>query len=212
MDPRVEFALWIVVSILCGLFFLLLFLYSPIKRFLYRLKPVEMFYKHVKGAVEDHDFYLINRFVAHVSDGENGDVHIDHLIFGDKFIYVVKDRYLEGAVSINSNDPSWVFYGKKHKKYIRNLLKLNMIRADRIAAISGLPRDYFIPILLVNDDCYIALHGEPMKGAYIVPAGKLSSFLDKQEKRDDVKAFSQEELSIAVRDLYELNLNENKRC
>jgi hypothetical protein len=51
-----------------------------------------------------------------------------------------------------------------------------------------------------------------MKGAYIVPAGKLSSFLDKQEKRDDVKAFSQEELSIAVRDLYELNLNENKRC
>jgi len=36
--------------------------------------------------------------------------------------------------------------------------------------------------------------------------------LDKQEKRDDVKAFSQEELSIAVRDLYELNLNENKRC
>ncbi|MBP5091704.1 MAG: hypothetical protein J6328_04025 [Bacilli bacterium] len=212
MDPRVEFVLWIVVTVLVGLFFLFLFLYSPIKRFLYRLKPVEMFYHRVKGAVEDHDFYLINRFIARVGEGENGDVHIDHLIFGDKFIYVVKDRYFEGAVSISAGDPSWVFYNKNHKRYIRNLLDMNMIRADRIAAISGLPRDYFIPVLLVNDDCYIALHGELGRDAYIVPCSKLSSFLDKQEKRSDVESFSQEELSIAVRDLYELNLNENKRC
>lgn len=207
MSHFVELTIYIVSASLLGVFFLFLFLHSPIKRFLYERRTIRMYYGKVHRVTLDNDFYLINKWALAIGEDDSG-VHIDHIIFGDKFIYVVKDRYYHGAISAKPDDQSWIYYlGKRKKKYIDNPLILNHVRADRLSLASGLSRSYFVSIVLVNDDCLVTPFKNTTNDNFLVPLSKLGKFIEAKEKSKDVDAFTPDELAIAVRDLAELNQN-----
>jgi hypothetical protein len=209
MSKEVQLTIFIVTAVLLGLLFAFLFLYSPIKSWLFRHKTVEMFYKKVRRVTLDNDFYLINKWALRSDESDPG-IHIDHIIFGDKFIYVVRDRYYQGAISAKGNDASWIYYFRKNKKqYIDNPLINNRIRADRLALASGLNRQYFIAIVLVNDDCLVTPFQNEATDNFLVPLSRLGKFIEAKEKDPSIPSFTPDELAIAVRDLAELNQNEN---
>lgn len=207
MSPRVEMTLfWVCVS-LASLFFLCLFLYGPVKRFLFSRNATLVHYRTVRRVTLDNDYYLINRWEAGIGSGINEGVHIDHIIFGDKFIYVIKDRYYSGAIKGEMDDKSWVLYQGKGKRIVKNPVALNRIRADRLSMVSGLNRSFFISIVLVNDDCMVIPFAKNGPDDYIISASKLGKFIESQEKREDVPPFSADDLATAVRDLAALNHN-----
>lgn len=153
----------------------------------------------------DHDFYLINKWSYQFGEGKNEGIHIDHILFGDKYIYIIKDRYYEGAITAKANDRSWVSYqGKKNKRYIDNPMRLNKIRADRLSFLTDKPREYFICIVLVNDDCLVTPFENVEEGNYLVCLSKLEKFVEGIEKRE-VSPFAQDELSAVVKDFSLLN-------
>lgn len=204
LNPTVRLTIFIVSCVLGGALLLYLFLSPLIKSYLYKHFTLKMYYKKIKKVVYDHDFYLINKWSLEMGEGDQG-VHIDHLIFGEKYIYVIKDRYYEGALSAKADDKSWVYYfSPKKKKYIDNPLILNHIRADRLSLSSGLDRSYFISVTLINDDCFLPPFKNESKTDYLIPLSKLGKFIDAREK-DDVHSFSPKELSAAVNELSELN-------
>ncbi|MBP5217148.1 MAG: NERD domain-containing protein [Bacilli bacterium] len=211
MPYIVELTLFIVVGVLLVLFFLFLFLRTPIKRFLYEHHTVRMYYKTVNRVALDEDFYLINEWSRVIYDAEGQSIHVDHLLFGNKFIYVIKDRYYQGAISGKADDPNWEnFLTSKRKRTPQNPLLLNKIRADHIATLSGLSRAYFISIVLVNDDCLVVPFENESKDNFLVSLSKLEKLIEAIEARKDVAPLKEEQLAIAVRDFAELNQSEKK--
>ncbi len=211
MPYLVELVLFIVVGVLLVLFFLFLFLHAPIKRYLYEHQMIRMYYKTVNRVALDEDFYLINEWSRTIYDAEGQQIHVDHLLFGNKFIYVIKDRYYQGAISGKAEDPYWENYlGNKKKRTTRNPLLLNRIRADHIATLSGLTRAYFINIVLVNDDCLVVPFENRSNDDYLVSLSKLEKLVEAIEARKDVAPLNAEQLAIAVRDFAELNQSERK--
>jgi hypothetical protein len=205
MPYSVQFTLYVVIASLLGLFFLGLFLYGPIKRSLLRHQTLQMYYRTVRRVTLDNDFYLINHWSLADNEGDSG-VHIDHIIFGDKFIYVIRDRYYQGAISAKAADASWIYYFKKNKKmYIDNPLINNHIRASRLATASGLDPKFFLSIVLVNDDCLVTPFANQGPDNFLVPLSRLGKFIAAKEKDPSVPAFTPEEIAGAVRDLAELN-------
>lgn len=211
MPYPVELTLFIVVSVLLAGFFVFLFLYPPIKKRLCERYTVRMYFKAVNRVALDEDFYLINAWSREAIDPEGQGIHVDHLLFGNKFIYVIKDRYYQGAISGKAYDPSWVHYiGRKKKRNFDNPLLLNKVRADRLAMLSGLDRKYFISIVLVNDDCLVVPFENEGEESFLVSMGKLEKFVEAFEGRKEVLPLNKEQLAIAVRDFAELNQTPRK--
>lgn len=205
MPYGTRLTIFIVACVLVGGFFLVLFLYGPIRNLYRRHRTVNSYYKMVMKTALDHDFYLINKWSYQFGEGKNEGVHIDHLLFGDKFIYVIRDRYFEGAITAKPDDRSWVYYrGKKNKKYFDNPMAINKIRADRLSYLSGKPREYFVCIVLVNDDCLVTPFKNSEDGNYLVSVSKFEKFIEAKEKAD-LASFEEEELNAVVKDFASLN-------
>ena len=74
---------------------------------LLRKNLVKIYYKNVKKVAYYKDFYLINQLILNVDD--NQQIHIDHLLFADKYIYVILDKFYPGKLSGKPEDESLLF-------------------------------------------------------------------------------------------------------
>lgn len=150
----------------------------------------------------DNDWRLINNFTFALDD--KNDATFDHIIFSDKFIYCIVDKYWHGGIIGKSNDDSWIFYpDKKDKCYIDNPLKVNQLRIEKLSLSTGLDPEIFIPIVLINDDCL--LDDLKLENNYIVKVSKLKNLIKKNES-SDIDCFNQEELQKVVYELNKLKL------
>jgi len=116
--------IFIVVAIILALLLIALILFPFIKRH-YEFKNFnEIYFKRINRIALDHDYLLINNLVLR---DHNGVIcRIDHILFCEKYIYVIKDRYYRGGISGNYNDNIWFFYGKKGiKEEFENPMHIN---------------------------------------------------------------------------------------
>lgn len=212
MPEELRLVIFIILCILLGLFFIVLFLYTPFRRFMRSNFTIRSYYKKVRQVVLDHDYYLINQWERSFGEGKNETVHIDHIVVGNKFIYVIRDRYYEGVIIAKENDLSWYFQQSRHrKKAIDNPMLRNHERADYLATLSSLNRAYFISVVLVNDDCLVTPFESRSQDSFLVPISKLDKFIEANENRTDVEPFHEKEIALAVKDLADLNENGKRK-
>ncbi len=182
MPYPAEFALFIVVSIISGVFILALFLVDPIRHYFKVHHTVRAYYPKMKRIAEDNDYYLINDFASRTSDEET--FHIDHLLVGNKYIYCIRDRYYEGALTAKENDPTWVHYGRKGSKYISNPMMRNLVRMEYLSLISGIDNSMFISIVVINDDCFTQPFDSESGDSFLVSLKRLPLLIEDLEARD----------------------------
>lgn len=195
MPLSAERALWITLCVFLGIAFLFWFFYAPIRSLRLSRHPDHVFYRTVNKIAKEGDYYLINRFDVGYA-GKN--VHVDHIIFGDHYIYLIRDRYFKGAMLASPNDQSWVrFTSKKQKKNIDNPLLKNKERADILAYMTQMDRAFFVPIVLINDDCFVNGFSNAGASSFLVSESQLPKFIEKYEN-SGVAPFSGEELQRAV--------------
>ncbi|HOC81044.1 MAG TPA: hypothetical protein PKK21_04135, partial [Bacilli bacterium] len=88
---------FIITASLTGLLLLFIIFFRPVKRAILRRHHIWFFGRHIYRLALDFDFYLINQFSFIHS---NRDIKtINHILFGSKWIYVIKDCYYSGAIS-----------------------------------------------------------------------------------------------------------------
>lgn len=147
----------------------------------YKKHFTESYYKAIyKMAVLD-DYYLINHFTYTVD--ESTKTKIDHILFGDKFIYVIICRYFEGDISGKYNDNSLIFQSKIGKNYYTpNPINEIKTVTTNLSMISGIDPDYMVGLVLVNDNCRVAIQSES-KQFYVIQKKKLESLIHAIEAR-----------------------------
>jgi hypothetical protein len=210
-----ETALQITIVIsLCAIIVVTLFLLLlPVfkdayaKRYLNRI-----FNRFIYRYVENKDFYLIP-FVKVKLPG-NKDVIIDHLVFGNKYIYAIKDLYFMGGLLGKGSDKEWAYYeyknnNQKDYKYIPNPFLINKQRIDKLALVTGLDPTLFISIILVNNQAMINRIPVSEDNQFIVNIRSLGKLIDASESRE-VPPFNMMTLSKAVLDINTMNQKNNK--
>ncbi len=198
MPYEARLALFIVVASLLGILFFLWFFYKPIKRKIYSKRPNRLFYKKIRQIVLDHDYYLINEMGIKEGDYE---VKIDHLIGGDKFLYLIFDLYCEGGISLNPDDKKWIVYDKNGKHYIDSPLDAAESILAKLSARSGIEAGYMVAIVVVNDDCFLSPYHNRGNSPLLVPLSRLAETIAKSESAD-VADLRSEELYNTIRNLY----------
>jgi hypothetical protein len=131
---------------------------------------------------------------------------IDHLMAGDKFFYVIRDRYYPGAIAAKEDDPKWIYYKGKKKGPINNPLLLNKVRMERLALLANMDPKYFISIVLVNDDCLMTPMENTHPDSFLVSLSRFPALIKALES-SDVAPLNKETVNAAMKDFARLNLN-----
>lgn len=158
----------------------------------------------------DNDYYLINQIS--LENHDNTFVNIDHLIFGNKYLYVISDHYFKGSIRAKEVDNSWIFKpsDKEGKnRYIDNLIRRSNNLIKELANVTSLDEGLFIPIVVVNQDCQIEEYEHTGKNAFFVRINQLEKLITTIENRD-VAPLEERQVFFAVRDIARLNQNKRK--
>ncbi len=186
---------------------LFIFLYPIIKKRILRKNPIKFYYHNIYKLANAEDYYLINSLSLESNDGKA--LNIDHLLFGDHYIFSILDCYFDGALSYKPEDNSWVFYyGSKKSpkiKYIDNPLLINSKRINKFSLLTGLDKTYIISIVLVNDDCLFNDYVDENKTTFLIHRKCLNKIIKECENRN-VPPLKKEQLTYVVHDIARLNI------
>jgi hypothetical protein len=188
---------------------LLLLLLPSIKDWIYKHRYMEIFHKTIMRIAEDQDYQLINPVLFKLDDSTF--LKIDHLLFGDKFIYVIKDEYYNGALLGKLKDQNWLFhhFDKQKGKYVKNPFIVNARRIEKLSLLTQLNENLFVSIIVVNDEAMIdrVSRGETL--SFMVSIKKLPRVIAAFEDRNVMK-LDAEKTQLAVNSIYRLS-EENKK-
>lgn len=195
---------WIIlVASIVAALILIIALFPLFKRAFYTRNFVKIYYRDIYKIALYFDFFLINELILKLDDQNTST--LDHVIFGDKYIYAIKDKYLSGTLTGKAEDQQWIHQPRRQRpKRIDNLLKFNRIRVEKMSLVTGLDYELFISIVLVNDDVDISDVEVNSKIDYLVHRRDLYRLIKAIESRP-VNKINEAQLQQAVRDIDKIN-------
>ena len=198
---NLQLAFVIIVPVV--LFILLVIcIYFPITRFYYRKHFQIHYYKRIYRVALDNDYYLINNFVFKIDSSKVASV--DHILFGNKYIYVLSSKYYQGDLVGKYQDKSLIFISHRGKKcYTDNPYNQVKFLASKLSSSTGIDASLMIGIILVNDNCKVAVQSES-KQFYIIQRKRFASLIKAIESRP-VEEINQTQLAKAVQSIAKQN-------
>lgn len=196
----------IAVSVVASLIIFLLF-FIPLRRRSIKKKYVEHYYKEIYKIALDRDYYLINNFAFKVDDSSL--LRINHILFGDKYVYLINDYHFDGDIAGKAFDKSLICFSKKGKKYyIDNPIVRSKFLLDRLCIMTGLDPNIMIGVSLVNDDCSSDIISTN-KQYYLVQRNKLASLIKAIESRR-IGKLNEKSLEKLVHSINKMNRKKKK--
>ena len=160
----------------------------------------------------DNAYYLINQ-VALAIEGKV--IHFDHILFTNKFIYCIGEKYFSGPISGRFDDSQWFKYNKKNQvEHIKNPMILPKVRVEYLRGSLRANDDLFVSVVLVNDSCIIdQIEGCP-KNNFIMNLSDFKSFI-KQREKTNIPSIDPLQLETLVQNIYKISVrtlkSENKK-
>lgn len=165
------------------------------------------YYKKIYRLAMDRDYYLINNFLFKIDDSHVA--RIDHILFGDKYIYIMNDSYFPGDIDGKETDPSVILINKNGKKnYEDNPMIFNKRLVNRLCLITGIDPTLMIGVSLINDNCHCSVK-TTSKNYYIIQSNKLRKLVKAIESRD-IANINKDQLANAVKAINKLNRRKRK--
>lgn len=178
-------------------------LYGPIKHYVWKLKPEDMFYKKVYKVVRNTDFYLVNNLTF--KSGDEVVSVVPHVIGGNKFLYLISEYYCDGCLEARGDDRSWICYFRDGtKSNVSNPIYANKKLVSDFSLRLGFSKDMIKGIVVVNDDCFITRFDTSVSESLLCTISNLESVINGYESID-VPPFNTKELEQVIRDLHDSN-------
>lgn len=196
--------LFVALAVLLGIAIVLTIAFPYIYRHVYQKKYRQIYGRKIYRLAMRKDYYLIQQLTLKSHD--NSRFVVDHLMFGDKFIYVFYDFYCDADLYGKSTDNSFLIKGKKSNSYTDNPVLLAKQKMKELSVLINLDESLFVPIALVNDSCNIINYDDSNSLVYV---RKLKNAIEYYEKQD-VKPLNQEQMMYAVHDISCINLRDKR--
>ena len=176
-------------------------LYKPISKKIYRRKYKDLYGKKIYKIALYEDFYLINDFNFNYEDTKFA--KIDHVLFGDKFIYLINDYFFDGSLKGNVDNQSLIMIQNNKKYYVDNPLNDSKLLLKRLSLITDIDQDMMIGISLVNDECIIDIE-QTSQQFYLIQQKYLTKLIKAIESRN-IREINAEQLQTVVKELDKFN-------
>lgn len=202
-------ALFVILAILLVLVVLYIIFHKRIFDSYIKNNYVKYYGRKTYKIARDNDYYLINEIS--LENHDNSTVDINHLLFGNKYLYVISDYYFKGNLKAKEVDNSWVFkpLEKEEKiKYVNNLINKSRQLTKDLSSVTSLDEHLFIPIVVINQDCVIEEYVHSENSPFLVRINQLAKLIETIENRN-VSPLEERQVYFAVRDI--ARLNQNKR-
>ena len=203
--------LFLIIAPIAVISLLVIFVILPINKNHHKNNFKEYCYKAIYRIAFDEDYYLINNFLFRVDSSKVA--RIDHLLFGNKYIYLIIDTYYEGDLTGKEENKSLILINNKNEKYYTDnqyMIVKSLVKS--LSSKTGISEDMFIGVVVVNNDCRLAIETES-KQYYMIQRNKLKRLVRAIESRN-VGNINAAQLEAAVKAIDKLNRNkknENKR-
>ena len=194
--------LFVVLIVLLGIAIVSTIAFPYLYRIVYRKHYREIYGRKVYRLAMRKDYYLINLLTLKSHDDTM--LVIDHLMFGNKFIYVFYDFYSEADLYGKSSDNSFLLKGKKRNSYTDNPVLLARQQLKELSSIINLDESLFVPIALVNDSCNIINYDDNNSLVYVRKLKEVINFYESK----NVDPLNQEQMMYAVHDISCINLRD----
>lgn len=201
---QIAFLIVVPLVVLTGIF---LAIYLPVRKKKVKTDFKYFYYKRLYKIAMDNDYYLINNFLFKIDDSHVG--RIDHILFANKYIYIISDSYFDGDIDGKEQDRSIIMIGKTGKKhYEDNPLVDNKKLLSKLSLITGIDPSLMIGVCLINDDCHCGVKTST-KNFYIVQANKIKKLVKAIESRP-ISDINKAQLASAVKAIDKLNRRNRK--
>lgn len=197
--------LFIALAILLVLVVCFIILYPKLLKRKYRKGFVSIYGKKIYRYALHNDLYLINQLELKCNDDQL--LNIDHLLFGNKYIYVILDYYLPGTIEAKEADQSFIYQSiekNSQKVYIDSLLVRNELITKKLAVNLGLNPSLFVSIAVVDNDSEFKELKKTNKDNYMIHLANINKLLNKLESRN-VAPLNDDQLKYTVKDVNRLN-------
>lgn len=155
-----------------------------------------------------YDYYLINKLEIQLVSNES--LFIDHMLFGNKYIYVINDYLFKGVLTGNAQDSKWILKDKKGQEIMVDspLLK-NKKLVEKLSLRTSLDHAIFIAITLVSKDTKITDLEVNDSSNFVIDTRDFMKLILKIESRD-IAPLNPEDLLKRVHEFDELNLRKKE--
>ncbi len=156
----------------------------------------------------NEDFYLINNLKLKTRLGHF--IKADHVVFGNKFIYVISDYNFRGEIEAKEIDNLWVLKPYKNEGKtcdIKNPLIEGKKTIERVAESTGLDLAFFISISVLNNDVIINDFEVKSDTSKYCKIKDLKKTIMSYEKRE-IGVLDDNLLKYAVKDIAALNVKD----
>ena len=193
---------FVIITPVVLVLFMAICLYFPISH-AYNRKHFQIhYYKRVYKVALENDYFLINQFLFKIDSSKLANV--DHILFGNKYIYVISSKYYQGDLIGKYHDKSLIFISHRGKKcYTDNPYNQVKNLASKLSSSTGIDASLMIGIILVNDDCKVAVQSDS-KQFYIIQRKRFASLIKAIESRP-VGEINQAQLQKAVQSIAKQN-------
>ncbi|MFA5485494.1 MAG: NERD domain-containing protein [Bacilli bacterium] len=178
------------------------------KKLLQRFALLHYFYPIIRKTAVYHDYYLINKLEIKLNNRES--LYIDHILFGNKYIYVINDYIYKGVLSGNPQDSKWILKNKQGDEEIIDspFLKTKHL-VQKLSLRTGIDHNTFVGITLVSVDTKITDLNVNDSQNFIIDTRDFMKLVLKIEGRD-IAPLNAEELKKRVHEIDDLNLRREK--
>ena len=205
-DGQIAFIIIVPIVVIAALFCAIFF---PVRKRRMKTHFKYYYYRFIYKEALLQDLYLINNFMFKIDDSHVG--KIDHILFANKYIYIINDYYFDGDIEGKDTDASLIFIARNgKKKYMDNILLDNKKLISKLSLITGINSSLMIGVSLVNKNCNSGVLSSS-KHHYIVQANKFKMLLKAIESRP-IGNINQDQLAGAVQAIDKLNRKTKKNA
>jgi len=172
-------------------------------------------WKKLYRLAQAKDFYLLNKVYVNT---ELDTLHMDHLLVGDKYIYVIASRYYESDIQGDSYVTSKWEVVSKDKKLIREITNpviYNEKRTICLAKFLGWNKQkspMFISMVVINNSVECDIKNAAISPySFIVHKKDLVKQIKKIEKDSKFSPFDEESIQKIINRIHRLSAEEKKQ-
>ena len=166
----------------------------------------------------DHDFPLLSNVMIQVR--EDKFIKVEHILFGNKYIYVISSKCYYGYLCADTGDEKWLLYRKDKLIHLDNPLKNNEKRVRIIANLLDDKMENFVNVVFLSRPVVASKIVSSKPRELVLLEQNFTRTIEKYEKSSNLNDFTVKSIEDATKKIYDYHLestiqfkkvNENKQ-
>ena len=149
----------------------------------------------------DHDFPLLSNVMIQVR--ENKFIKIEHILFGNKYIYVITSKCYYGYLCANTSDEKWLLYRKDKLIHLENPLKNNEKRIRILANLLDDKMDDFVNVVFLSRPVVASKVVSTKPGELVLLEHDFVRSIERYEKSSNLNSFTVKSIEDATKKIYD---------